>query len=85
MISILYFLEGAVKIPTVSVSPDDLNATAMAEFGRYIQEGTKLSFLAMKFFVLVMKSKRICVVLEHRGVDFYFVFLLRKGLAKWHV
>lgn len=42
MISIFYFLEGAVKIPTVSVSPDDLNATAMAEFGRYIREGTKL-------------------------------------------
>ncbi|XP_042740342.1 N-fatty-acyl-amino acid synthase/hydrolase PM20D1 [Lagopus leucura] len=31
-------LRGAVKIPTVSVSPEDLNATAMAEFGDYIQK-----------------------------------------------
>uniref|UniRef100_A0A8C0FD25 Peptidase M20 domain containing 1 n=1 Tax=Bubo bubo TaxID=30461 RepID=A0A8C0FD25_BUBBB len=38
MISVLYFIEGAIKIPTVSVSPEDLNTTAMAEFGNYIQE-----------------------------------------------
>ncbi|KAK4809280.1 hypothetical protein QYF61_016094 [Mycteria americana] len=31
-------LRGAIKIPTVSVSPEDLNTTAMAEFGNYIQE-----------------------------------------------
>ncbi|NXA52593.1 P20D1 hydrolase, partial [Nothocercus julius] len=31
-------LRGAVKIPTVSVSPEDLNTTAMAEFGNYIKE-----------------------------------------------
>ncbi|KFP85914.1 putative carboxypeptidase PM20D1, partial [Acanthisitta chloris] len=30
-------LEGAIRIPTVSVSPDNLNTTAMAEFGAYIQ------------------------------------------------
>ncbi|KAJ7397913.1 putative carboxypeptidase PM20D1 [Pitangus sulphuratus] len=30
-------LRGAIKIPTVSTSPDDLNTTAMAEFGSYIQ------------------------------------------------
>lgn len=47
MISILYFIEGAIKIPTVSVSPEDLNTTAMAEFGNYIREGTKLSFLVI--------------------------------------
>nr|XP_021139197.1 N-fatty-acyl-amino acid synthase/hydrolase PM20D1 isoform X2 [Columba livia] len=34
----IYFIEGAIKIPTVSVSPEDLNTTAMAEFGNYIQE-----------------------------------------------
>ncbi|NWH78791.1 P20D1 hydrolase, partial [Piaya cayana] len=31
-------LRGAIKIPTVSVSPEDLNTTAMAEFGNYIRE-----------------------------------------------
>ncbi|KAM6040972.1 N-fatty-acyl-amino acid synthase/hydrolase PM20D1 [Theristicus caerulescens] len=31
-------LRGAIKIPTVSVSPEDLNTTAMAEFGNYIQK-----------------------------------------------
>ncbi|KAM8795697.1 N-fatty-acyl-amino acid synthase/hydrolase PM20D1 [Eudromia elegans] len=31
-------LRGAVKIPTVSVSPEELNTTAMAEFGNYIKE-----------------------------------------------
>ncbi|XP_062450798.1 N-fatty-acyl-amino acid synthase/hydrolase PM20D1, partial [Rhea pennata] len=31
-------LRGAVKIPTVSISPEDLNTTALAEFGNYIQE-----------------------------------------------
>ncbi|NXI35394.1 P20D1 hydrolase, partial [Galbula dea] len=30
-------LRGAIKIPTVSISPKDLNTTAMAEFGSYIQ------------------------------------------------
>lgn len=47
MISILYFIKGAIKIPTVSVSPEDLNTTAMAEFGNYIQKGIKVSFLAI--------------------------------------
>lgn len=47
MISVLYFIEGAIKIPTVSVSPEDFNTTAMAEFGNYIQKGTELSFLAI--------------------------------------
>ncbi|XP_041869541.1 N-fatty-acyl-amino acid synthase/hydrolase PM20D1 isoform X2 [Corvus kubaryi] len=32
-------LRGAIKIPTVSRSPEDLNTTAMAEFGTYIQKG----------------------------------------------
>ncbi|XP_065505343.1 N-fatty-acyl-amino acid synthase/hydrolase PM20D1 isoform X2 [Caloenas nicobarica] len=31
-------LRGAIKIPTVSISPEDLNTTAMAEFGNYIRE-----------------------------------------------
>ncbi|NWY03313.1 P20D1 hydrolase, partial [Nothoprocta ornata] len=31
-------IKGAVRIPTVSVSPEDLNTTAMAEFGDYIKE-----------------------------------------------
>ncbi|XP_053943326.1 N-fatty-acyl-amino acid synthase/hydrolase PM20D1 [Cuculus canorus] len=31
-------LRGAIKIPTISISPEDLNTTAMAEFGNYIQE-----------------------------------------------
>ncbi|XP_051494985.1 N-fatty-acyl-amino acid synthase/hydrolase PM20D1 isoform X1 [Apus apus] len=31
-------LRGAIKIPTVSISPKDLNTTAMAEFGNYMQE-----------------------------------------------
>ncbi|NXF97569.1 P20D1 hydrolase, partial [Eubucco bourcierii] len=31
-------LRGAIKIPTVSVSSEDLNTTAMAEFGNYIQK-----------------------------------------------
>ncbi|NXY89635.1 P20D1 hydrolase, partial [Alcedo cyanopectus] len=31
-------LRGAVKIPTVSVSPEELNTSAMAEFGNYIQK-----------------------------------------------
>ncbi|NXH18383.1 P20D1 hydrolase, partial [Bucco capensis] len=31
-------LRGAIKIPTVSISTEDLNTTAMAEFGKYIQE-----------------------------------------------
>ncbi|KAM6236901.1 N-fatty-acyl-amino acid synthase/hydrolase PM20D1 [Porphyrio hochstetteri] len=30
-------LRGAIKIPTVSISPEDLNTTAMEEFGNYIQ------------------------------------------------
>lgn len=47
MISVLYFIEGAIKIPTVSVSPEDFNTTAMAEFGNYIQKGTELSLLAI--------------------------------------
>jgi len=47
MISVLYFIEGAIKIPTVSISPEDLNTTAMAEFGNYIQKGIKLSFSAI--------------------------------------
>ncbi|NXG43135.1 P20D1 hydrolase, partial [Psilopogon haemacephalus] len=31
-------LRGAIKIPTVSISPEDLNTTAMAEFGDYIRK-----------------------------------------------
>ncbi|OXB67165.1 hypothetical protein ASZ78_015806 [Callipepla squamata] len=31
-------LRGAIKIPTVSVSPEELNTTAMAEFGDYIRK-----------------------------------------------
>ncbi|XP_054032412.1 N-fatty-acyl-amino acid synthase/hydrolase PM20D1 [Dryobates pubescens] len=31
-------LRGAIRIPTVSISPEELNTTAMAEFGHYIQE-----------------------------------------------
>ncbi|NWU99675.1 P20D1 hydrolase, partial [Upupa epops] len=31
-------LRGAIQIPTVSISSDNLNTTAMAEFGRYIQK-----------------------------------------------
>lgn len=45
--SVLCFFEGAIKIPTVSMSPEDLNTTAMAEFGSYIQKGTELSVLAI--------------------------------------
>lgn len=41
------FFEGAIQIPTVSRSPEDLNTTAMAEFGSYIQKGTELSDLAI--------------------------------------
>lgn len=32
-------LIGAIQIPTVSFSPEELNTTALAEFGEYIHKG----------------------------------------------
>ncbi|NXN07429.1 P20D1 hydrolase, partial [Indicator maculatus] len=49
--------KGAIKIPTVSISPEDLNTTAMAEFGNYIQ----------KVFPAVFSSKFI----QHETVGQY--------------
>lgn len=75
MISGLYFIEGAIKIPTVSMSPEELNATAMAEFGNYIQKGTKLSLFCnlLLNFVFVNELKAVCMGLEYNE-QIYFVF-----------
>ncbi|NXV79802.1 P20D1 hydrolase, partial [Atlantisia rogersi] len=40
-------VEGAIKIPTVSISPEDLNTTAMEEFGSYIQRVFPAVFSSM--------------------------------------
>ncbi|XP_061218832.1 N-fatty-acyl-amino acid synthase/hydrolase PM20D1 [Neopsephotus bourkii] len=50
-------LRGAIKIPTVSVSPEDLNTTAMAEFGNYIR----------KVFPAVFSSE----IIQHETVGGY--------------
>lgn len=47
LIAVVCLTEGAVRIPTVSLSSEDFNTTAMAEFGDYIRKGIKLSSLAI--------------------------------------
>ncbi|KAI1231038.1 hypothetical protein IHE44_0008483 [Lamprotornis superbus] len=60
-------LRGAIKIPTVSRSPEDLNTTAMAEFGSYIQ----------KVFPAVFSSKFI----QHEIVGEYSHLFTVQGSA----
>ncbi|NWW26257.1 P20D1 hydrolase, partial [Falcunculus frontatus] len=60
-------LRGAIKIPTVSRSPEDLNTTAMAEFGSYIQ----------KVFPAVFSSKFI----QHEIVGKYSHLFTVQGSA----
>ncbi|NXR38494.1 P20D1 hydrolase, partial [Zosterops hypoxanthus] len=60
-------LRGAIKIPTVSWSPEDLNTTAMAEFGSYIQ----------KVFPAVFSSKFI----QHETVGKYSHLFTVQGSA----
>ncbi|RMB99275.1 hypothetical protein DUI87_24008 [Hirundo rustica rustica] len=60
-------LRGAIKIPTVSWSPEDLNTTAMAEFGSYIQ----------KVFPAVFSSKFI----QHEIVGKYSHLFTVQGSA----
>uniref|UniRef100_A0A8D2N0W3 Peptidase M20 domain containing 1 n=1 Tax=Zonotrichia albicollis TaxID=44394 RepID=A0A8D2N0W3_ZONAL len=67
MISVLCFFEGAIRIPTVSWSPEDLNTTAMAEFGAYIR----------KVFPAVFSSKFI----QHETVGQYSHLFTVQGSA----
>lgn len=77
----IYFIEGAIKIPTVSISPEELNTTAMAEFGNYIQEGTQLPFLSISAQFYFHKLKSVYVVLEYNGTDRWFVFPLERTVT----
>lgn len=64
------------------MSPEELNTTAMAEFGNYIQEGTKLSFLCnlLLNFIFVSELKAAYVGLEYNE-QIFILFFLQKGLA----
>lgn len=84
VISVLCFFEGAIKIPTVSRSPEDLNTTAMAEFGTYIQKGTELPLF---HFSNVCCSLPFSQTNRREHISFLnireqiFIFFLKKGLS----
>lgn len=77
--SVLCFFEGAIKIPTVSRSPEDLNTTAMAEFGSYIRKGTELSVLATSAALFHFHKQRQHVSFLNIKEQ---IFFLKKGLSE---